>query len=210
MRDLIVLLLHLITAVLRILQPGGLRSVIAESVLIKHQLLIVNRSRRRAPNLRAWDRLIAGLCSLWIRPHRLLRSAIAFKPSTLLNFHRALVHREYHALFSPKRKAKPGPKGQTLPSTLFLRAGKAPASRRQSAKNSSMRLVLKMGAQNFLTETLPMRIATRIIPISVRYLHPVIRSSRILANDRQSCIGLFCYTLRASLCALSTRPSAAD
>jgi len=90
MHDLAVLFVHLITTVLRIAQPGGLRSVIAESVLIKHQLLIVNRSRRRAPNLRVWDRLIAGLCSLWIRPHRLLRSAIAFKPSTLLNFHREL------------------------------------------------------------------------------------------------------------------------
>src|SRR5262249_31229964 len=79
--------------------------------LIKHQLLIVNRSRRRAPNLRVLDRLIAGMCSLWIRPKRLLRSAIAFKPCTLLNFHRALVQRKYRLLFSPKRPAKPGPKG---------------------------------------------------------------------------------------------------
>jgi len=111
MHDLAVLFVHLITTVLRIAQPGGLRSVIAESVLIKHQLLIVNCSRRRAPNLRVWDRLIARLYSLWIRPHRLLRSAIAFKPSTLLNFHRALVQRKYRFLFSPKRRAKPGPKG---------------------------------------------------------------------------------------------------
>jgi hypothetical protein len=46
MRDLAVLFIHLITTLLRIVQPGGLRSVIAESVLIKHQLLIMNRSRR--------------------------------------------------------------------------------------------------------------------------------------------------------------------
>src|SRR2546427_9626526 len=104
MRNLIVLLLHLTTTVIRIARPGGLRSVIAESVLIKHQLLIVNRSRRRAPNLRALDRLIAGLYSLWIKPKRLLRSAIAFKPSPLLNFHRALVQRKYKLLFSPKRR----------------------------------------------------------------------------------------------------------
>src|SRR5215468_8978476 len=110
MRDLIVLL-HLITTILRIAQPGGLRSVLAESVLIKHQLLIVNRCRRRAPNLRVLDRLIAGLCSLWIRPKRLLRSAIALKPSTLLDFHRALVRRKYQILFSRKQKAKPGPRG---------------------------------------------------------------------------------------------------
>ncbi len=48
MRDLIILLIHLITTLLRIPRPGGLRSVVAESVLIKHQLLIVNRSRCRA------------------------------------------------------------------------------------------------------------------------------------------------------------------
>src|SRR5689334_12519323 len=53
MHDLIVLLVHVITTVLRLPRPGGLRSVVAESVLIKHQLLIVNHSRLRAPNLRA-------------------------------------------------------------------------------------------------------------------------------------------------------------
>jgi putative transposase len=111
MLDLVILLVHLITTILRLVRPGGLRSVVAESVLVKHQLLIVNRSCRRAPNLRVRDRLIAGLCSLWIRPNRLLRSAIAFKPSTLLNFHRALVQRKYRLLFSPTRRAKPGPKG---------------------------------------------------------------------------------------------------
>src|SRR5262245_8774138 len=109
MRDLTILLVHLVTTVVRIAQPGGLRSVIAESVLIKHQLLIVNRSRRRAPNLRVLDRLIAGFCSLWIKPKRLMRSAITLKPSTLLSIHRALVQRKYRLLFSPKQRAKPGP-----------------------------------------------------------------------------------------------------
>jgi hypothetical protein len=49
MRDLIILLVHLITIVFRLVRPGGLRSVVAESVLTKHQFLIVNRTRRRAP-----------------------------------------------------------------------------------------------------------------------------------------------------------------
>jgi putative transposase len=105
MRDLTILLVHLITTVIRITRPGGLRSVVAESVLIKHQLLIVNRSRRRAPNLRVLDRLIAGFCSLWIKPKRLLRSAIALKPSTLLSFHHALVQRKsaHHRIRSSGR-----------------------------------------------------------------------------------------------------------
>jgi hypothetical protein len=62
MRHLIVLLVHLITNVSKLIRPGGVRGVVAESVLAKHQLLILNRSRRRAPNLRASDRLVAGFC----------------------------------------------------------------------------------------------------------------------------------------------------
>jgi hypothetical protein len=46
---------------------------VAESVLAKHQPLILNRSRQRAPNLRALDRLISGICSLWINLNRLRR-----------------------------------------------------------------------------------------------------------------------------------------
>ena len=111
MRHLIILIVHLITTVLRVVRPCGVRAVVAESILAKHQLLILNRSRRRAPNLRILDRLIAGFCSLWITPNRFRQVAIAFKPSTLLNFHRALVHRKYRLLFSPKQRAKPGPKG---------------------------------------------------------------------------------------------------
>jgi len=113
MRDLLILLVHVLRTLLRVLRPSGVRTVVAESVLPKHQLLLLNRSRRRAPNLRALDRLVAGLCSLWIRPTRLLRVAIAFRPSTLLNLHRAMVQRNYRLLFSPKEGRKPGPKGPT-------------------------------------------------------------------------------------------------
>src|SRR5262245_62044666 len=117
MRDVIFLLLHLITTVIRLAGHRGLRSVMAESVLLKHQLLIVNRSRNRAPNLRAVDRLVAAVCTLLIRPSRLVRSAIVLKPSTLLQFHQYLVRRKYRLPFSPKRRAKPGPKG---PSTKLI------------------------------------------------------------------------------------------
>src|ERR1700746_3328189 len=113
MRDLILLLVHVMTTIMRVFQPGGVGAVIAESVLTKHQLLILNRPRRRVSNLRILDRLIAGFCSLWIRPKRHRRLAIAFKPSRLLNFHRAMVQRKYRLLFSPKQGRKPGPKGPT-------------------------------------------------------------------------------------------------
>jgi len=40
MRDLVILLVHVITTILRLIRPGGVRAVVAESVLAKHQLLI--------------------------------------------------------------------------------------------------------------------------------------------------------------------------
>ena len=111
MRDLAVLFLHLLTTVARLAGPGGARALVAESMLVKHQLLILNRSRKRSPNLRTADRVVAGLCAVFMRPKRLIRSAIVFKPSTLLNLHHALIQRKYRRLFSSSRPTKPGPKG---------------------------------------------------------------------------------------------------
>jgi hypothetical protein len=87
MHDLIILFIHTIVTLCRLWRPCGVRSVVAESVLIKQQLLILNRSRRRAPNLRACDRFVAGFCVLFMKPTRLIRSAIVLKPSTVLNIH---------------------------------------------------------------------------------------------------------------------------
>src|SRR2546428_2732510 len=109
--DLAVLVLHLLATVARLAGPGGARSVVAESVLIKQQLLILNRSRQRSPNLRFSDRLVAGVCALFMRPSRLIRSAIVLKPSTLLRLHRVLTKRKYRLLFAPTGRSKPGPKG---------------------------------------------------------------------------------------------------
>src|SRR5216684_2497654 len=68
MRDLVVLFLHLLATVARLAGPGGARAVVAEFVLVKHQLLILNRSCRRAPNLHLADCMVAGACTLFIRP----------------------------------------------------------------------------------------------------------------------------------------------
>jgi hypothetical protein len=111
MRDLAILFIHLITTLVRLASPGGVRSVVAESLLVKHQLLILNRSRPRAPNLRLSDRMVAGWCALLLRPCRLIRSAIVLKPSTLLHLHHVLIQRKYRLLFSPKGRRRPGPKG---------------------------------------------------------------------------------------------------
>ena len=49
MRDVLILAIHLLVTLAKFLRPGGVRQVAAEFILLKHQLLISNRSRRRAP-----------------------------------------------------------------------------------------------------------------------------------------------------------------
>src|ERR1700720_4402094 len=119
MRNFFALFIHVIATLARLLGPGGVRSLIAESLLLKHQLLIVNRSRQRSPNLPPSDRVLAGLLALLVRPARLLRSAIVLKPSTLLALHKAMSKGKYRILFSPNRRRNPGPKG---PSSELIRA----------------------------------------------------------------------------------------
>jgi putative transposase len=64
MRDLLLLAVHLLVTFAKLLRPGGVRAVAAESLLLKHQLLIGNRSRQRAPNLTTLDRFVLGL-TVW-------------------------------------------------------------------------------------------------------------------------------------------------
>jgi putative transposase len=117
--NLVILFIHFIATLARLLGPGGVRSIVAESLILKHQLLIVTRSRQRSPNLCTSDRILAGLMALLVRPTRLLRSAIVLKPSTLLALHKAMSTRKYRMLFSTNRRRKTGPKG---PSAELIRA----------------------------------------------------------------------------------------
>jgi putative transposase len=111
MKALLVLLAHLLATLAKLMGPGGARAIVAENILMKHQLLVINRPRRRAPNLSPIDRLLLGFWSLFLSPRRILRAATVIRPSTLLRFHETLKKRKYRLLFSPSRRAKPGPKG---------------------------------------------------------------------------------------------------
>ena len=66
MKNLLWLLAHLLTTVARHLGPGGANAVIAENLLLKQQLLVISRARRRAPNITALDRFLfaCGHCLL--------------------------------------------------------------------------------------------------------------------------------------------------
>jgi hypothetical protein len=44
MRDIVILFVHVFVTICRLWGPGGIRSVVAESVLVKQQLLILKTS----------------------------------------------------------------------------------------------------------------------------------------------------------------------
>ena len=110
MRDLLTLTIHLLVTCIKLLRSGGVRAVAAESLLLKHQILISNRSRRRAP-LTTLDRVVLGLTTFFIRPQRISKLSALLATATLLKFHKALVDRKYRVLFSSTgNRGKLGPK----------------------------------------------------------------------------------------------------
>ena len=49
MVHLLILAVHLLPTIAKLLRPGGVRAVVAESLLLKHQLVISSRGRRAEP-----------------------------------------------------------------------------------------------------------------------------------------------------------------
>ena len=111
MLEIFEIVAHLLATVVQVAVPGGVRAVIVESLLLKHQLLVLSRSRRRAPRLTPRDRLLFGIGAFLVSPKRLPKIAIGIRPSTLLRFHRALIQRKYRLLFTSAARRRPGPKG---------------------------------------------------------------------------------------------------
>ena len=81
MRDLLLALLHLAVVTAKLCGSSGVRAVMAENLLLKQQLLVLRRARKRAPNLTPSDRLLCGFWSVFLSPGRLRKVAVALRPS---------------------------------------------------------------------------------------------------------------------------------
>ncbi len=110
MNDLLRLSWHLLVTLVKLLRPSGTRSVIAESIMLKYQLIVQSRRQHRSPKLTMTDRFLLGVLSLFLHRSRMIKAAIILKPSTLLKFHKALIQRKYHQLFTSKSRKNQVPK----------------------------------------------------------------------------------------------------
>ena len=111
MKDLLILIAHLLTTIATLLGLGGARAIIADRLLMKQQFLITNRHRKRVPRLTPLDRFLLGFWSLFLINRRIQQAAVIIRPSTLLKFHQLLKQRKYRLLYASARKTKTGPKG---------------------------------------------------------------------------------------------------
>ena len=65
MRDLIILAALLPTSSVTLTGPGGVRAVVADSLLMRQQLLNINHCQHRSPRLAAMDRFMLRFCSFF-------------------------------------------------------------------------------------------------------------------------------------------------
>ncbi len=100
MRVAFLLFVHLLVNVAKLFGPGGSKGLLAETLLVKHQLIVLNRSRRRAPNLTTWDRFLFGLTCFFMTQARVAKNTVVVSTATLFKYHQALVKRKYGRLFS--------------------------------------------------------------------------------------------------------------
>ena len=70
------LLVHLIVSLVRLLKRGGMKVVMAETMIMKQQLIVMNRGRARAPNVGTSDRFLFGLLAHFIHEKRLHKVAV--------------------------------------------------------------------------------------------------------------------------------------
>ena len=111
MREIIELSIHFICTLAKLLKPGGVKVVMAESMAIKQQLIIMNRGKKRAPKLTTFDRFYFGFIAFFVGANRLQKVTAILKPATILRFHKMLRDRKYSKLYSNKIKNKTGRKG---------------------------------------------------------------------------------------------------
>ena len=85
------LLTHCFVMLIKLLKPGGVKVVMAESIAMKHQLIVMNRARKRSPALVTRDRFHFGLLAMLTGERCLQKIAGILMPATILAFHKALV-----------------------------------------------------------------------------------------------------------------------
>jgi putative transposase len=99
MPKFITLLLHFIRIAIMLFKPNGTRSLMAENLMLRKQLVKLSRKHQRSPRLSFADRVMLAVLIHFVKSSRLLKSAIIIKPATILKFHKALINKKHRIFF---------------------------------------------------------------------------------------------------------------
>ena len=124
MKDFFILFMHLVVTVAKLLGPGGAKAILDDSLLMKQQLLIINRFRLREPRRTISDRFSLAFWTLFLIPRQIERAAVIVRPSTLLKYHAQLTRYKYRLLFSSRSYCKAGlksPSKQIIDAVIELK-----------------------------------------------------------------------------------------
>jgi putative transposase len=121
MRDLLVLFIHFIATLARLLRAGGARSIVAESLLLRHQASTPDPESLPATSAESVrvgpdPCRLAGAVAASLSPAPVCHCAEALNPAGPSP---SDVQAKYRRLFSSNHNRKPGPKG---PSAEFVHA----------------------------------------------------------------------------------------
>ena len=98
-----------ISVLLQLLRSGGVYALASEMVILRTQLIALQRCRPRSPKLSPIQRLILACAAHFVPARRLRRVSIIIKPATILKFHRYLVNKKLSRLYSNKTQKKGRP-----------------------------------------------------------------------------------------------------
>ena len=111
---LLILVTIVLSTILKLLRPGGTKSLAAENMAIKQQLMLIKRRENivKSPPLSSVHRAFFALIAFLIPKDQIKSIAVILSPETIFKFHRMLKNKKYRELFSQKKySTKPGPKG---------------------------------------------------------------------------------------------------
>ncbi len=67
MKTLFLLFIHFVVLIFKLLKPGGLKTVAAENLAIRQQLIVANKMRHRSPPLTTCERFLFGLWAMELK-----------------------------------------------------------------------------------------------------------------------------------------------
>ena len=114
MKEMAILLIHILVIIVKLLKPGGAKIIIAENLAMRQQLIIMRRKSKmtKAPPLTPFKRVFFGLLVYFVPENRIRQISIILSPVTIFKLHNILKRKKYYKLFSShKTSRKPGPKG---------------------------------------------------------------------------------------------------